>query len=55
MNWTEYKGILNTISNNIKEAQRALTETKLELESYKEMVDSYKNKIKQNKIEIDVK
>jgi cell division protein ZapA len=36
-----------------KEAQRALTETKLELESYKEMVDSYKNKIKQNKIEID--
>lgn len=36
-----------------KQAQRTLTETKLELESYKEMVDSYKSKIKQNKIEID--
>jgi cell division protein ZapA len=36
-----------------KEAQRSLTDSNLELEKYHEMIESYKNKIKQNKIEID--
>ena len=36
-----------------KEAQRNLNDANLELEKYYEIVESYKNKLKQNKIEID--
>src|SRR5690554_5704309 len=36
-----------------KEAQRSLTDLNLELERYHEMLESYKYKAKQNKIEID--